>query len=95
MNVNRILLRRSATLKTFFTFDSTGELLESAGSARNWRNRLAPGWAAPYRVNQRLVNWLPLAAGRGLVTLKGSGNSVTLPPAAVMAASAAFETAWA
>lgn len=44
-------------------------------------------------VHQRLVNWLPLTGGRPC--LYGDGSSVTLPPAAVMAASAACETAWA
>ena len=76
---NRILFRRSVTLKTFFRFDSTGDSLV--------------GSAVVSREYQRLVNWLPLTGGRPC--LKGSGNSVTLPPAAVMAASAAFETAWA
>ena len=40
---------------------------------------------------QRLVNWLPLTGGRPC--LNGSGNRVTLPPAALMASAAACDTA--
>ena len=42
---------------------------------------------------QRLVNWLPLAGGRPCPN--GIGKVSTVPPAAVMAASAALENPWA
>ena len=71
MTVNKILFRRSGILKMFFKFDSTwSPLVLAAGENREARN-------------QRLVNWLPLAAGR---TLYGNGMMVTEPPAASMAA---------
>ena len=75
-SVNRILFRRSGTLNMFCRLDSTAMLL--VGDRRgSWRD------------GQRLVNWLPLAGGRP--SPHGSGRTSTVPPAAVMAASADFE----
>ena len=77
IKVNKILFRRSGTLKMFFRFDST------------WVPRVLTRCDNRSARYQRLVNWLPLAAGR---TLYGNGMMVTEPPAASMAACAALET---
>ena len=93
--MNRILLRRSGILKTFFRLESTERLLWSGpwSGGRIVRGRRC----GDRRRTHRLANWLPLTAGRPalLSPLNGSGTSVTVPPAAVIAASAAFDTAWA
>src|SRR5690606_36669606 len=52
----------------------------------------APPGAAG-RDAQRLANWLPLAGGRR--SRQGRGSFSTVPPAVVIAASAAFVIGWA
>src|SRR4051812_24283271 len=92
--VNRTLLRRSGILKTFFRFASTcSRLVQSCASHSRPGDEVQRSSSSD---DQRLANWLPLAAGRPAFpsALNGSGTSVTVPPAAVIAASAAFDTAW-
>ena len=98
-SVNRILFRRSATLNMFRKLDSTAI---SPLQARHPAGRKAAVWvvslARPAGGMQssgvhRLANWLPFAGGRR--SPHGLGSTSMLPPAAVMAASALLEKAWA
>src|SRR5215471_8336727 len=106
--VNRILLRRSATLNMFRMLDSTMVPLWLPPAARAGVLRgdastpvLPPGRARTQSGvpagrlpgDQRLANWFPLAGGRR--SPHGSGSTSTLPPAAAMARSAVLEKAWA
>src|SRR5690606_30098307 len=71
-------------------------LVEGAVEGAVGRSVGAAAGTEPAAVH-RLADWLPLTAGRPALfsPLKGRGMSVTVPPAAVIAASAAFDTAWA
>ena len=79
--VNRILLRRSGTLNMFRKLGEHRRLLAEGSSQRDPAGCGVDG--------QRLVSWLPLAGGRR--SPHGRGRISTVPPAAVMAASADFE----
>src|SRR3546814_14975476 len=74
---NRIFLRRSDT-------DATRARL-----FRLWNTCSPGGGDSADRVDQRLVNWLPLAGGRR--SPHGRARVPTVPPAAVMASTRADE----
>src|SRR3546814_14319495 len=78
---NRILLRRSET-------DATRARL-----FRLWNTCSPGGGGSADQVDQRLVNWLPLAGGRR--SPHGRGRVSTVPPAAVIASTAGAENLWA